>query len=54
MKNIFNAELKKKVSIGLLCIRCYIIICEFIWVLKSVIQAEWYLKKELQHRFSLS
>lgn len=34
MKNIFNAEFKKKVSIGLLCIRCYIILCEFIWVTK--------------------
>lgn len=45
MKNIFNAELKKKVSIGLLCIRCYIILCEFIWVTK-ISYSSWMIFKK--------
>lgn len=35
IKNIFYAELiKKKSLIGLLCIRCFIIFCELIWIIK--------------------
>lgn len=36
---------KKKVSIGLLCIRCYIILCEFIWVTK-ISYSSWMIFKK--------